>query len=733
MLKIAFAGNPNVGKSALINEIAQAKLKVGNWPGVTVEKKEAEFEYNGEVLKMVDLPGVYSLSPYTIEEKVTRDYILNEDPDVVINVVDSTNLERNMYLTMLLKELGKPMIMAMNFIDEFENLGYKIDVKKLEAHLGMKVVPTSALKNKGTKELLELAVETAKEHKGQKHLKYELRFDSFIEKELAEIKNIVESDKRFEDVLKKYSMDFVIIKLLEQDSYFGENLAKDYSINMEELVKKNVEKIEKQFDEDAETILAEGRYGAVKGILATTFTTSMKSRLDFTDKVDKVLLNKYLGLPLFFIMISLLMGAVFNGSGPLIDWVDGFIGDYIGKYIGMAVEGTPNWLNGLVMDGIVGGVGGVVVFVPLMLFLYFFLAILEESGYMSRVAFLMDKIMRRMGLNGKAFVPMVLGFGCTVPAIYATRTLEDHQSRKLTAVMAPFMSCGARLPVYGLFAAAFFGGRAGFIVMTLYLLGIVVAILTGLALKNNPEFRAEDRALLIELPPYRVPSLKMIWSSTITRTGSYLKKATTVIMGILILLWALTYFPNGGEVEDSYMAKFGKVMSPVMAPTGFGDRWEAVSAIPPSIAAKEVVVGYMAQILPLAEVKEEAEEEEVTTFAQDTLAQIQGLGIAMKDSVVGIFSLDIAGLFSPPSAEEVEEEGSGIVAATARLWEGDPEGPLKAYSFMVFILLVVPCVVTLAAIKQEFGNKFMWKVVVILTVVPYIASTLIYQIGRIFI
>ena len=733
MLKIAFAGNPNVGKSALINEIAQAKLKVGNWPGVTVEKKEAEFEYNGEVLKMVDLPGVYSLSPYTIEEKVTRDYILNEDPDVVINVVDSTNLERNMYLTMLLKELGKPMIMAMNFIDEFENLGYKIDVKKLEAHLGMKVVPTSALKNKGTKELLKLAVETAKEHKGQKHLKYELRFDSFIEKELAEIKNIVESDKRFEDVLKKYSMDFVIIKLLEQDSYFGENLAKDYSINMEELVKKNVEKIEKQFDEDAETILAEGRYGAVKGILATTFTTSMKSRLDFTDKVDKVLLNKYLGLPLFFIMISLLMGAVFNGSGPLIDWVDGFIGDYIGKYIGMAVEGTPNWLNGLVMDGIVGGVGGVVVFVPLMLFLYFFLAILEESGYMSRVAFLMDKIMRRMGLNGKAFVPMVLGFGCTVPAIYATRTLEDHQSRKLTAVMAPFMSCGARLPVYGLFAAAFFGGRAGFIVMTLYLLGIVVAILTGLALKNNPEFRAEDRALLIELPPYRVPSLKMIWSSTITRTGSYLKKATTVIMGILILLWALTYFPNGGEVEDSYMAKFGKVMSPVMAPTGFGDRWEAVSAIPPSIAAKEVVVGYMAQILPLAEVKEEAEEEEVTTFAQDTLAQIQGLGIAMKDSVVGIFSLDIAGLFSPPSAEEVEEEGSGIVAATARLWEGDPEGPLKAYSFMVFILLVVPCVVTLAAIKQEFGNKFMWKVVVILTVVPYIASTLIYQIGRIFI
>lgn len=733
MLKIAFAGNPNVGKSALINEIAGSKLKVGNWPGVTVEKKEAEFEYNGQTIKLVDLPGVYSLSPYTIEEKVTRDYILNENPDVVINVVDSTNLERNLYLTMLLKELGKPMIMALNFIDEFESLGYKLDMKKLESHLGMQVVATSALKNKGIKELLEKSLETAKEHRDQHHIKYELRFDSFIENELKAIREMVEKDARFEPVRSRYSMDFITIKLLEQDSYFGEVLAKDHGINIDEIVRENVEKLENKFDEDAETILAEGRYGAVKGILATTFTTSMKSRLDFTDKVDRILLNKYLGLPLFFILISLLMGVVFNGSGPLIDWVDGFVGDYIGKYVGMAVEGTPDWLNGLVMDGIIGGVGGVVVFVPLMLFLYFFLAILEESGYMSRVAFLMDKIMRNLGLNGKAFVPMVLGFGCTVPAIYATRTLEDHQSRKLTAVMAPFMSCGARLPVYGLFAAAFFGQRAGLVVMSLYLLGIVVAILTGLALKNHPEFKAEDRALLIELPPYRVPSFKMIWSSTITRTASYLKKATTVIMGILILLWALVYFPNNGEADKSFMAGFGKVMAPVMAPTGFGDRWEAVSAVLPSIAAKEVVVGYMAQVLPQVDTEGEAEEEEVTTFAQDTVAQVQGLAVAIKDSALGMVSADIAGLFAPPSADEVEEEGAGVVAATARMWENDPLGPLKAYSFMVFILLVVPCVVTLAAIRQEFGNKFMWKVIGILTVIPYVASTIVFQIGRLFI
>jgi ferrous iron transport protein B len=252
-----------------------------------------------------------------------------------------------------------------------------------------------------------------------------------------------------------------------------------------------------------------------------------------------------------------------------------------------------------------------------------------------------------------------------------------------------------------------------------------------MALKNHPEFKAEDRALLIELPPYRVPSLKMIWSSTVTRTGAYIKKATTVIMGILILLWALTYFPNNGEVEKSYMARFGKVMSPIMTPTGFGDRWEAVSAIPPSIAAKEVVVGYMAQILPLSE--EEVVVEEVTTFAEDTVVQVQGLAVALKDSLVGMVSYDIVSLFAPPSAEEIEEEGAGIVAATARLWENDPEGPMKAYSFMAFILLVVPCVVTLAAIRQEFGTKFMWKVIFILTVVPYVASTIIFQVGRLFI
>lgn len=727
MIKVAFTGNPNVGKSALINALAGSNLKVGNWPGVTVEKKEAEFEYNGEKIKFVDLPGVYSLSPYTIEETVTRDYIINENPDVLINVVDSTNLERNLYLTMLLKELNKPMIMAMNFYDEFEKLKYKLDVKKFEKLTEMDIIFTSATRKKGLKELMDKIIELAKE---KKKVDYNISFDSEIDEKVLQAKCKIEKEEKIKELVENVGSTFLAIKILERDSAILKILKEKYDYEISSGFEETTSELENKYDEDIETIFAEGRYGKTKGILAKTLTTSMKSRLDFTDKIDRVLLNKYLGLPIFFLIIIGLMGTVFNGSAPLIDWVDGFVNNYIAKYVGLLIDSnTPKWLESLVIDGILGGVGGIVVFVPLMLFLYFFLAILEESGYMSRVAFLMDKVMVKLGLNGKAFVPMVLGFGCTVPAIYATRTLEDNSSRRLTAAMAPFMSCGARLPVYGLFTAAFFGAKAGMIVVSLYILGIVVAILVGLILKNFKQFKAEGKALLIELPPYRIPSFKVIMKSTLTRTGSYVKKASTIIMGMLMILWALTYFPNGGDTSKSYMAKFGKTFQTILAPTGFANRWEVVAAIPPSLAAKEIVVGFMSQVLPTEE-KEEVREE--TTFAQDTLDQVKGLGGAIKDSVVSILKLNIKGLFTPPSSDEIEEEGKGVVAATKMLWT-DELAPLRAYSFMAFILLVVPCVVTLGAIKQEFGYKFMGFIIGMLIVIPYIVSTLIFQIGRIFI
>lgn len=730
MIKIAFAGNPNVGKSALINAIAGSKLKVGNWPGVTVEKKEAMFVHKGEEIKLVDLPGVYSLSPYTLEEKITRDFILEENPDVVVNVIDSTNLERNLYLTFLLKELEKPMIMALNFYDEFAKLKYKLNMKEFQDMIEIPAIPVSALKGTGIEELLDSIITMSKNK--EKGKKYSLPFDKNILSIIHEVEYKILTNEKLLPVTKEYSKEFLAIKFLERDSHIIEKIKNKYGVDATNLFNEEIEKLENKYDNDSETILAEGRYGTVNGILARTFTTSIKSRLDFTDKVDKILLNRVLGLPLFFLIMAGVMAFVFNGSAPFIDWVDGFFADFVGKYVGMLVEGTPDWLSSLIIDGIVGGVGGVLTFVPVMVFLYFFLAILEESGYMSRVAFLMDKIMRRLGLNGKSFVPMVVGFGCTVPAIYATRTLEDESSRKLTAAMSPFMSCGARLPVYGLFTAAFFGAKAGLVVVSIYIFGIIVAILVGLGLKNLKGFKSENKALLIELPPYRIPSLKVILNSTWLRVFDYIKRAGTVILGIMMILWALTYFPNNGDSNSSYIAKFGHTFAPIMKPTGFGDRWETVAAIPPSIAAKEVVVGFLAQALPLADEEVVEEEVEETTFGEDLMEQVKGFGEAVKDSVVGMLSLDVEGLFTTPDAEEIEEEGRGIVQATANLWPNDELAPLRAYSFMVFILLVVPCVATLGAIKHEFGWRYLGFVVSIMLVVPYIASTLVFQIGKLF-
>ena len=730
MIKIAFAGNPNVGKSALINAIAGSKLKVGNWPGVTVEKKEAVFIHKGEEIKLVDLPGVYSLSPYSLEEKITRDFILEENPDVVVNVIDSTNLERNLYLTFLLKELEKPMIMALNFYDEFAKLKYKLNMKEFQDMIEIPAIPVSALKGTGIEELLDSIITMSKNK--EKGKKYSLPFDKNILSIIHEVEYKILTNEKLLPATKEYSKEFLAIKFLERDAHIIEKIKDKYGIDTTGMFDEDIEKLENKYDNDSETILAERRYGTVNGILARTFTTSIKSRLDFTDKVDKILLNRVLGLPLFFLIMAGVMAFVFNGSAPFIDWVDGFFGDFVGKYVGMLVEGTPDWLSSLIIDGIVGGVGGVLTFVPVMVFLYFFLAILEESGYMARVAFLMDKIMRKLGLNGKSFVPMVVGFGCTVPAIYATRTLEDESSRKLTAAMSPFMSCGARLPVYGLFTAAFFGAKAGLVVVSIYIFGIIVAILVGLGLKNLKGFKSENKALLIELPPYRIPSLKVILNSTWLRVFDYIKRAGTVILGIMMILWALTYFPNNGDSNSSYIAKFGHTFAPIMKPTGFGDRWETVAAIPPSIAAKEVVVGFLAQALPLAEEAEAEEEVAETTFGEDLMEQVKGFGEAVKDSVVGMLSLDVEGLFTTPDAEEIEEEGRGIVQATANLWPNDDLAPLRAYSFMVFILLVVPCVATLGAIKHEFGWRYLGFVVSIMLVVPYVASTLVFQIGKLF-
>ena len=726
MLKIAFAGNPNVGKTALINEIAGSKLKVGNWPGVTVEKKEAQFKYKNEDIFLIDLPGVYSLSPYSQEEIITRDYILNENPDLIINVVDATNLERNLYLTTLLKELGKPIIVALNLYDEFKKLDYKLNKKDFVELLGLEVVETSAR----TREGLDILLEKAINYKNKENLNYKHHLNSFIDSEIEKIENEIISKDSFQNAIKDYSSYYLAVKLIENDSHLIKTLEEKYGISDLTFIKRHQEILIKEYDEEPEIILSEARHGSVKGIVKKVLTTSLKNRLDVSDKIDKVLLNKFFG-PLAFILIMLsVFTFTFNGSAPFIDWVDGFIADFIGKYVGNFVQGTPDWLQSFVVDGIVGGLGGVLVFVPLMLFLYFFLGILEESGYMSRIAFLMDRLMRTIGLNGKAFLPMLVGFGCSVPGIYATRTLEDDKSRRLTALITPLMSCGARLPVYALFTSAFFGAKAGLAIASLYILGIIVAIILGKIFSNHPYFKAEQKALLIELPPYRLPTLKMIFTYTFRKTGEYVKKAGTIILGILIILWALMYFPDGGDAQNSFIGKFGRGVQPIFKPAGFGDKWELVAAIPPSLVAKEVVVGFMGQVLQTTEDEESAEE---TIFKEDVVSQLTGFKDAAVESIKSMVSFDVAGLFSPPSDEEVEADGgSGIITTLQGLWEG-PEAPIKAYAYLVFVLLVIPCVVTLGAFVQEFGWKMLGIVMALYSIVPYVISILVYQIGRLFI
>ncbi len=710
-MNIAFAGNPNVGKTALINAIAGSKLKVGNWPGVTVEKKEAEFKYKGEKIQLVDLPGTYSLSPYTVEERITRDFIINEDPDCVINVIDSTNLERNLYLTLLLMEMEKPIVIALNIFDEFEKSGYKIDLDKFKKYLGIDVIPTVATKNKGLNELMDKAIEVAKSKKHYKEMKYSLLFDRFIENE---INKLIEKLKK-EKLPNKYPLRWLAIKLIEKDEYIIQILKKETEKDISSLAKEHIMVIEERFNDDTETILTEARYGIINGILKDTLKKPKNYNIPFTEKVDKIVTNKYLGLPIFLALMYIVFKLTFDGSGPFIDWVDGFINGYIGKYVSLALTGAPNWLNSLVINGIIGGVGLVLTFVPLMLFIYFFLALLEESGYMSRAAFVLDKIMHSIGLNGKSFIPMILGFGCNVPAIYATRALENEKDRKLTAVLVPFMSCGARLPIYALFTGVFFVKYQAYVVLLMYILGIAVAIVVGLLLKNTKPFETAKSPLLLELPPYRVPSAKMLFGSMWIRTKAFLRKAGSIILMAMIILWAAINLPYGSTPNNSYLAKAAKVVAPVFTPAGF-NKWQAVASVLPGIIAKESVVGALGQTLGV----EKKSEKKKTSFIQDTRKQIMGLIKATIDSFRNMFISFTPGIF------KIESISNSTFSQKIRT----VFTPLSAFSYMVFMLLFIPCIVTLAAIKQEFGWGLMFFEIGLLTIIPYIVSVIVYQGGR---
>lgn len=679
-IKIALAGNPNSGKTTMFNALTGANQFVGNWPGVTVEKKEGKLKGHKDV-GIMDLPGIYSLSPYTLEEVVARNYLINDNPDVILNIVDGSNIERNLYLTTQLIELGIPVVVAVNMMDVVEKSGDTIDFGKLGKELGCEVVPVSALKGNGVKEAAEKAVKTAKRNSGVKILH---SFDNRLEEWLSEIEkrigiNVPDEQKRF-----------YAIKLFE-----GDNKIRNL-MNIVPDVSDIVSKAEKELDDDAESIITDARYKYISSIIGGCYKKNKKKKLTASDKIDRVVTNRWLALPIFaVVMLIVYYVSVTTVGAWATDWAnDGVFGEGWNLFgiwvpgIPVLLEnllnaiGTADWINSLILEGIVAGVGAVLGFVPQMLVLFIFLAFLEGCGYMARIAFIMDRIFRKFGLSGKSFIPMLIGSGCGVPGIMASRTIENDRDRKMTIMTTTFIPCGAKLPIIALIAGALFGG-AWWVAPSAYFVGIAAIVVSGIILKKTKMFSGDPAPFVMELPQYHLPTVTNVLRSMWERGWSFIKKAGTIILLSTIVLWFLQGFGfedgSFGMVEDlnnSVLAKIGGVIAPIFAPLGWGD-WKAAVAAVTGLIAKENVVG--------------------------TFGVLYGFG-------------------------EVAEDGAEIWGSLAASYTA-----IAAYSFLVFNLLCAPCFAAIGAIKREMNSaKWTWFAIGYQTVFAYTAALAIYQIGNLF-
>lgn len=644
MIHVALAGNPNSGKTTLFNGLTGANHYVGNWAGVTVEKREGTLKHHNDVFNIVDLPGTYSLSPYSIEEIVSREYILSDAVDVVLNIVDATNLERNLFLTMQLIELGKPVIIALNMMDEVERLGQKIDVETLSKRLGVPIVPIVAKKKKGFDPLLT-------------HLKEDritgigVKYSDAIEEHIKELEPKFDVHQRWQ-----------AIKVIEGD---------------DEVCNSSGLKVE-----GYEEILSTERYGYITDLLNESFKKQPKQHQighTRTDKLDQILLNPFLGVPIFALIMSMVFYLTFTVGGYFLDIIDVFFGEHLSTWVtsGLMALNVSEWMISLIVDGIIGGVGGVLTFVPNIAFLFLGISFLEDSGYMARVAFIMDGWMKKVGLNGKTFIPMILGFGCNVPAIMSTRTLENEKDRILAILINPFMSCGARLPVYTLFASVFFRGKETVVVISLYFIGIVVALLAALILRKTV-LKGEQDPFIMELPTYRLPELRTLLIHVWERVKGYIVKAGTVIFAASVILWVLLNFNMTGMVHltDSFGASIGKSISFIFGPLGF-ESWQSALSLLTGIIAKEIVVSNMMIVYGLAE-----------TASREMLSSV------------------LSGVFTQ----------------------------LTAYSFMIFVLLYTPCVAVIGVVKRE-TNSWKWTIfsVVYQFAIAWFVAMLVYQIGSLII
>lgn len=726
-LTIALTGNPNCGKSTVFNNLTGGHQHVGNWPGKTVEKKEGHFQYQDINFTVVDLPGTYSLTAYSQEEKIARDFILEQNPDVVVSIVDAANLERNLYLTLQVLELGVPVILALNMMDLATQNQMSINKDKLSKALNVPVITMTAREGKGFGKLKEAMINLANQTEIKRSL---VSYNPLLDESITKLSEITTQTS---GLAQQFNPRWLAIKLLEKDSDVLERFSKGSEHSLIEAADKIRKPLLANTEFSFETQLAEGRYQFIHQIMQSAVKKPKQKIVSLSDRIDKVVTNRFLGIPIFLALMWAVFKLTTDGAGPYLDWVDGVIGgpitNWVVSILGLIGLGS-SWVESLLVDGIIAGVGGVLVFLPVMMMLYLALAILEDSGYMARAAFVMDRLMQGIGLHGKSFLPMIVGFGCTVPAIYATRTLENERDRILTGLLVPFMSCGARLPVYVLFGAIFFPENASTVIFSLYLIGIITAILLGFVLKKTLFKSDEAATFVMELPPYRMPTLRSIWTHMWERSSHFVRKAWTLIMITSIVIWILSAIPVNGngsfadtDIGDSAFASVSSLFTPIFHPAGFGS-WEASGALITGFVAKEVVVSTMGQVYDVAGAEEA---EETPTFFEDVASIFTSFFDATWDTIRSIPLIVGINLFE----EEAEEEPLALMVAIEEGFEetSNGHGKLAAMSFLLFILLYTPCMVAVAATRQEFGSRIMWYSVIGQLVLAWVVSVVVFQLG----
>ena len=720
-ITIALAGNPNCGKTTLFNALTGSTQRVGNWPGVTVERIEGEYKYKDHKIEVIDLPGIYSFSAYSLDEKIAREYILMDKPDLVVNIVDGTNLERNLYLTTQLLEMKIPVVVALNMMDIAKQRKIHIEVEHLETHLGCPVIPMVASKKQGLKELKDTINIAAEKHEISKT---RVLYDSVIEEALI---RIVEKVTPFAE---EHNVDprWLAIKLLEADE-----LAIQLTNNeSNELISNESARIEKHVGDEIDIIIADGRYGFIHGLSRDVVHRHDQIRKTVSDNIDKVVLNRFLGIPIFFGVMYLMFMLTINVGAPFIDFFDIFMGTIFVDGLGNLLTSfnLPSWLITFLSAGIGGGIQTVATFIPPIFFMFLSLSILEDSGYMSRAAFVMDRFMRFIGLPGKAFIPMLVGFGCNVPAIMATRTLENNRDRILTILINPFMSCGARLPVYILFASVFFPRSGGLIVFTIYSTGIILAIISGLIFKKTI-LKGETSTFVMELPPYHIPTFNGIMLHTWQRLKTFLLRAGKVIIIVVIVLSFLNSIGTDGsfgneDSENSILSSIGKSITPIFKPMGISsNNWPATVGLFTGIFAKEAVVGTLDALYSQLDETKEAEEE------FDFWGGIVESFKAIPEGFKGFeeTAADPMGLSVETSDQEIVEEELEVDAQIFSEMSSRFGGKNNAFAYLLFILIYVPCVAAIAVIYRETNLKWAIFSSLYLTFLAWLISTLFYQVS----